>query len=697
MIPNAQQRVIKSHGVSESAEFGISVKDSAHIMNILRDTLYSDKILAVLREYGANAWDAHRMAGKPDLPIKVHLPTYTDPVLSIRDFGPGLSRDDVFTVFTQYGASTKRETDEAVGMLGIGSKSGFAYADSFTVISWNSGVKSMYVAALDESDKGVINLLHEEPCGDETGIEIQIAANTQDITDFDVKAQKLYQYFDPRPEINTTFPEYSPARIKLTYGVFEEAPEKMASEDSSIYHTVHTGQWVAVMGCVGYRINLEQLKSDVPRFLYNIDGELHFGIGEVQVNASREELKYSEATKNALITRFTELADEYILMALRSLEDTENPWARRLRAVMLKKIGVPIPAKYDDDMHVTVVVPKPAEGVTRPFTITREKDDVSSIRVTARSRLIVKDTPNTLKGYHFQSHDYLVRPTSKKKLDDDVMPALEALIDEMGIRGIPVVKLSTLPWQQPTRYSSYNEKHRMRQFALTPRNGYTTPYSRNWDPVDRVPTDADVFVIIRNFKAVDVPSFFYSYCEDTRLAAMFGLQVPVIYGYKDTGKKPIDRRNCKGTWYPDWREKFTRSLVTPRMKLYLEYYDWVETLGPGSTYQCEDLPTQAVLLAKNALGIDHPYTQLLRKHGKAVRELDRFRVHDKMRGLSQRVKEFISIDEAQTEVDKLLAKYPLLKHAGVGPHFFIENRDSMDEWIQYIKLVDEVDALKGNK
>ena len=35
--------------------FGISGKDSAHILNILRSKLYSNKILAVVREYCANA------------------------------------------------------------------------------------------------------------------------------------------------------------------------------------------------------------------------------------------------------------------------------------------------------------------------------------------------------------------------------------------------------------------------------------------------------------------------------------------------------------------------------------------------------------------------------------------------------------------------------------------------------------------
>jgi len=65
-------------------------------MTILRDTLYSDKILAVLREYSANAWDAQREIGRGSEPIEVTLPTLQDPTLRIKDKGPGLSKESIF-------------------------------------------------------------------------------------------------------------------------------------------------------------------------------------------------------------------------------------------------------------------------------------------------------------------------------------------------------------------------------------------------------------------------------------------------------------------------------------------------------------------------------------------------------------------------------------------------------------------------
>lgn len=148
----AVERVVTNSGTLGSAEFGISQKHAAHIMGILRSTLYSRKALAVLTEYGTNAWDEHRQAGIGDKPIHVVMPTAFKPTLKIRDFGRGLSEHDVLHIYTQYGESTKRDTNDAAGMLGIGCKAGFAYTDQFTVTSWHAGTKSVYVAVLDVSN-----------------------------------------------------------------------------------------------------------------------------------------------------------------------------------------------------------------------------------------------------------------------------------------------------------------------------------------------------------------------------------------------------------------------------------------------------------------------------------------------------------------------------------------------------------------
>ena len=46
-----------------------SPEDRQYIIEILRSKLYSDKILAVTREYSTNATDAHDEANIPNKPI----------------------------------------------------------------------------------------------------------------------------------------------------------------------------------------------------------------------------------------------------------------------------------------------------------------------------------------------------------------------------------------------------------------------------------------------------------------------------------------------------------------------------------------------------------------------------------------------------------------------------------------------------
>jgi hypothetical protein len=118
-IRSAAIDIQKSEEIVESS-FGISVEDSAHILSILRDKLYSNKVLAVIREYSTNAYDAHVEAGIPDRPIEVTLPSRLDSTLSIRDYGIGLTEEDVRNIYAMYGASTKRSSNAFTGQLGLG-------------------------------------------------------------------------------------------------------------------------------------------------------------------------------------------------------------------------------------------------------------------------------------------------------------------------------------------------------------------------------------------------------------------------------------------------------------------------------------------------------------------------------------------------------------------------------------------------
>ena len=105
---------IQTHGVQKSVKFGIKSSGLAHIFNVLRNQLYSDKILAVVREYSCNAYDAHVEAGKADEPIVITLPNRMNPVFKVRDYGLALSDEEIQEVYRLQGVKINDKHIEVI-------------------------------------------------------------------------------------------------------------------------------------------------------------------------------------------------------------------------------------------------------------------------------------------------------------------------------------------------------------------------------------------------------------------------------------------------------------------------------------------------------------------------------------------------------------------------------------------------------
>jgi hypothetical protein len=191
---------VQSSGIQSESFFNVKESNVGHIFSILRNKLYSNKPLAIIREYCTNAFDAHVEAGIPERPIEVSFPTAFKNSLTIRDFGLGLSEGDVFNVFASYGESTKRNTNDQVGMMGLGSKSAFCYVNDFTITSYHAGKKSTYLAYIDETNIGKISKIAEEPT-DETGLAIDVVVKTIDLKAFRDVAGNFLAEFSPQPII----------------------------------------------------------------------------------------------------------------------------------------------------------------------------------------------------------------------------------------------------------------------------------------------------------------------------------------------------------------------------------------------------------------------------------------------------------------------------------------------------------------
>lgn len=286
---------VQSSGIQSEAFFTVKQSNIGHIFGILRNQLYSNKPLAIIREYCTNAFDAHIDAGIPSRPIEVSFPTAFKNSLTIRDFGKGLSESEVYDIFVSYGESTKRGTNEQVGMLGLGSKSAFCYVNDFTITSYHNGTKSVYLAYIDETNIGKISKIAEEATF-ETGLAIDIVVKTIDLSQFRDVAGTFLAEFNPQPIVKND---------DRVVNMLQQEVEKsfiINTEEYAIHSWGYNQKSCVRMGNVNYPFHIDDLglASDEYKSVEcfrNLKVKLYAPIGSVVPSASRESLEMNTKTK----------------------------------------------------------------------------------------------------------------------------------------------------------------------------------------------------------------------------------------------------------------------------------------------------------------------------------------------------------------------------------------------------------------
>ena len=356
-----QQEVeIKSSGLNSS---DFKIKTSAKSFQILSNSLYSDKILAVVREYLSNAIDAHRLNNNPN-PFQVNLPD-EDLVMdtgnwSVRDFGPGLDDSQIQELFCTYFSSSKDQSNDFTGALGLGCKSGFAYTSSFFVTSWKDGIEYKYVMSSEDNIPKAFKLsekVSEEP----SGVKIEIPVNPEDFSRF----RECTKY------VLIRFPE-------------NLVPESLKTEDRGIFlnsnlkrvdykgYSQSYGNLNAVMGNVAYPIQpslirerAEKVWDDYCKHLYwKGSYDLHFEIGELDVAPSREQLSYDTQTTQAIIQKLEIAINDYLSLTL-NREDFKSLKLLDKFFYDWEKVGVD--SKFAPRYRDEVFEAKAVRGILQPL------------------------------------------------------------------------------------------------------------------------------------------------------------------------------------------------------------------------------------------------------------------------------------------------------------------------------------------
>jgi hypothetical protein len=327
ILNNAPANEAIVSNVGEIGEFRI--RNSAKAFNILSSGLYANKVRAVIRELSCNATDSHVAAGRADTPFDVHLPNALEPHFSIRDYGTGLSHEQVTQIYTTYFESTKTNSNAFIGALGLGSKSPFSYTDNFTVTAIQSGKKGIYTAFINETGVPSIALMMQEATDEPAGVEVRFSVNERyDFDKFSQEARNVYKHFGLKPIVS---------------GNSNFAFELVDYESRDIIPGVHSVRGgarktsVAVMGNIAYPIDIPAADSTIPadlRMLLSCGLEMHFGIGELDFQASREGLSYIPETITSIRRKLEELNSALTVVLAVEADAIENLWDR---AVFLYK------------------------------------------------------------------------------------------------------------------------------------------------------------------------------------------------------------------------------------------------------------------------------------------------------------------------------------------------------------------------
>jgi len=314
---------IQSGGLGAGNAFSIAA--SAKAFEVLSNSLYQNKVLAVIREITCNAVDAHRMVGKPVSDIQIHMPTYLAPHFAVRDFGPGLSHDDVLSLYTTYFRSTKDASNALIGGFGLGSKSPFAVADQFTVTSWQDGECRTYVCY---KDGGVpaINHIATAPSDEANGLEVRVAVPVGGLSRWADEAVQLFRWW---PEVPAGLPGVSYAladeRVLVKSARMEGGYPEWAI-------TSATGSPTVLMGGVPYALNLSAiggLPFDQQNSFANLGAVLGFEIGALNISPSREALSYDPATSAKLLDRLQAVKQELVSTVEARLDALPTLWDAR--------------------------------------------------------------------------------------------------------------------------------------------------------------------------------------------------------------------------------------------------------------------------------------------------------------------------------------------------------------------------------
>lgn len=319
MKRNLVKNKVEASGNFKRQQF--RVDNNADVFQLLISNIYSRTIEAFVRELSCNAYDAHVDAGNKDRPFDIKVPNALDHTFYIKDYGTGLTPDQIYNLYTVLGLSDKTNSNDLIGSFGVGSKSPFAYTQQFSVESVVDGTKWIYSAYMNEQGIPEIADLSDGgfPTDEEDGLKVSFDIERKDWNDFYAACAAAYYPFETKP--NFIGAERSDIVPEKNYILEDEGEWGLRGGNVRGMRHLNGGKNLAIMGNVAYEIDIQQLiqyplsKKQTNALMVsqwkNYTGlDLYFNIGDLTPAASREYLQYDAQTCENLIAKISKIEDK---------------------------------------------------------------------------------------------------------------------------------------------------------------------------------------------------------------------------------------------------------------------------------------------------------------------------------------------------------------------------------------------------
>lgn len=279
----------------------MQVKNSSKLFTMLIDGLYKDKYGSIVRELSCNAWDAHKSAGKELVPFHIEVPGEIEGKFTIRDFGDGLSKDEIIKYFGTLLESSKENSNDAIGAYGIGCKSPFSIVDDFMVISIKNNIKTSVTFARENKGVPQFFVVGEVKTDEPSGTKIII--DDRDTKKWVYAIQTQLAAFKVKPTTN----------IDIDYQEITYYGDIGVVHDSNLFqHKTYID-----MGQVLYPLEQRDFEEQDIKFIKTNKTIIYkCNIGDINIPPDRERIELTKQTRECIERVVNKQHDDFINIVL---------------------------------------------------------------------------------------------------------------------------------------------------------------------------------------------------------------------------------------------------------------------------------------------------------------------------------------------------------------------------------------------